>query len=88
MLWCSEPGATPDERVSTHLTYAQARPRRAQATTVWPVKILLIILCFLLPFLAVLIKKGPCIEVLWAFLLQLLGHIPGVIYGIYQVTKD
>jgi uncharacterized membrane protein YqaE (UPF0057 family) len=26
--------------------------------------------------------------VLWAFLLQLLGHIPGVIYGIYQVTRD
>jgi uncharacterized membrane protein YqaE (UPF0057 family) len=26
--------------------------------------------------------------VLWAFLLQLLGHIPGVIYGIYQVVKD
>jgi len=25
---------------------------------------------------------------LWAFLLQLLGHIPGVIYGIYQVTRD
>lgn len=41
-----------------------------------------------LPFLAVLIKKGPCIEVLWALLLQLLGHIPGVVYGIYQVTRD
>lgn len=45
-------------------------------------------LVLFLPFLAVLIKKGPCIEVLWAFLLQLLGHIPGVIYGIYQVSKD
>ena len=51
-------------------------------------KILLIILCFFLPFLAVLIKKGPCMEVVWAFLLQLLGHIPGVIYGLIQVTKD
>ena len=50
-------------------------------------KILLIILCLLLPFLAVLIKKGPCMEVLWAFLLQLLGHIPGVIYGIIKVTE-
>ena len=28
------------------------------------------------------------IKVLWAFLLQLCGHIPGVIYGIYQVVKD
>jgi uncharacterized membrane protein YqaE (UPF0057 family) len=52
------------------------------------VKVLLVLLCLILPFLAVLIKKGPCIEVLWAFLLQLLGHIPGVIYGIYQVVKD
>lgn len=51
-------------------------------------KVLLIILCFFLPFLAVLIKKGPCLDVLWAFLLQLLGHIPGVIYGIVKVTAD
>ena len=46
------------------------------------------LLCLVLPFFAVLINKGPCIEVLWAFLLQLLGHIPGVIYGIYQIVKD
>ena len=39
-------------------------------------KVLLILLCLILPFLAVLIKKGLCIQVLWAFLLQLLGHIP------------
>jgi uncharacterized membrane protein YqaE (UPF0057 family) len=52
------------------------------------VKVLLILLCLVLPFVAVLIKKGPCIQVLWAFLLQLLGHIPGVIYGIYQIVKD
>ena len=52
------------------------------------IKVLLILLCLVLPFVAVLIKKGPCKEVLWAFLLQLLGHIPGVIYGIYQVAQD
>lgn len=51
-------------------------------------KILLIILCFFLPFLAVLLKEGPSIRVLWAFLFQLLGHLPGVIYGIYRVTRD
>lgn len=51
-------------------------------------KVLLIILCFFLPFLAVLIHEGPTRRVLWAFLLQLLGHIPGVIYGIYVVTQD
>ncbi len=52
------------------------------------VKVLLVLLCLVLPFLAVLLKKGPCLQVLWAFLLQLLGHIPGVIYGIYQVVTD
>jgi uncharacterized membrane protein YqaE (UPF0057 family) len=51
-------------------------------------KVLLIILCLFFPFIAVLIHDGPCMKVLWAFLLQLLGHIPGVIYGIYQVTRD
>jgi uncharacterized membrane protein YqaE (UPF0057 family) len=51
-------------------------------------KVLLIILCFFFPFLAVLIRYGPCMKVIWAILLQLLGHFPGVIYGIYQVTRD
>jgi len=51
-------------------------------------KVLLIVLCFFFPFLAVLIHDGPSKKVLWAFLLQLLGHIPGVIYGIYEVTQD
>ncbi len=52
------------------------------------IKVLLILLCLVFPFLAVLIDKGPSLKVLWAFLLQLCGHIPGVIYGIYQVTRD
>ncbi len=51
-------------------------------------KVLLIILCLFFPFLAVLIHDGPSKKVLWALLLQLLGHLPGVIYGIYQVTRD
>jgi uncharacterized membrane protein YqaE (UPF0057 family) len=51
-------------------------------------KVLLIVLCLFFPFIAVLIHDGPCMKVVWALLLQLLGHIPGVIYGIYQVTKD
>lgn len=50
-------------------------------------KILLIVLCFFFPFLAVLLHEGPSVRVLWAFLLQLLGHVPGVIYGIYRVTR-
>jgi uncharacterized membrane protein YqaE (UPF0057 family) len=52
------------------------------------IKVLLVLLCLVLPFLAVLLKEGPSLKVLWAFLLQLCGHIPGVIYGIYQVVKD
>ena len=51
-------------------------------------KLLLVVLCFFLPFLAVLLTDGLSIKVLWAFLLQLLGHVPGVIYGIYQVLKS
>lgn len=51
-------------------------------------KLLLVVLCFFLPFLAVLLKDGPSLKVLWAFLLQLLGHVPGVVYGLYQVLKD
>jgi len=38
-------------------------------------------------FLAVLIRYGPCMKVVWALLLQLIGHIPGVIYGLYEVTR-
>lgn len=49
---------------------------------------LLILICLFFPFIAVLLKKGPSMKVIWALLLQLLGHIPGVIYGIIQVTKD
>ena len=51
-------------------------------------KVLLIVLCLFLPFLAVLIHDGLSRKVLWAILLQIIGHIPGVVYGIYQVTRD
>ena len=50
-------------------------------------KILLIVICLFLPWVAVLLKKGPCMEVIWALLLQLLGHIPGVIYGMYKISE-
>lgn len=51
-------------------------------------KVLLIILCFFFPFIAVLLHEGPTRRVIYALLLQLLGHLPGVIYGIYVVTSD
>lgn len=47
-----------------------------------------VVIALFLPFLAVLLRKGPCMEVLWAFLLQLLGHIPGVIYALWIITKE
>jgi uncharacterized membrane protein YqaE (UPF0057 family) len=52
------------------------------------VKTLLVILCLFLPWVAVLLKEGLSLKVLWAFLLQLCGHVPGVIYGIYVVVRD
>lgn len=51
-------------------------------------KILLIVLALFLPFLAVLLHEGLTRRVLWAILFQLLGHIPGVVYGIYVVTSE
>jgi uncharacterized membrane protein YqaE (UPF0057 family) len=51
-------------------------------------KVFLIVVCLFLPFLAVLLHEGLTRRVLWAILLQILGHIPGVIYGIYVVTQD
>jgi uncharacterized membrane protein YqaE (UPF0057 family) len=65
-----------------------ARSPGDEERTVPMIKVLLVLLCLVLPFLAVLLKDGPSLKVLWAFLLQLCGHIPGVIYGIYQVVKD
>jgi uncharacterized membrane protein YqaE (UPF0057 family) len=47
-----------------------------------------VIICFFFPWLAVLLKKGLDIRVLIAFLLQLLGHIPGVIYGLFVVLEE
>jgi uncharacterized membrane protein YqaE (UPF0057 family) len=40
-------------------------------------KVLLVLLCLVLPFLAVLIKDGPSLKVLWAFLLQILPTFSG-----------
>jgi uncharacterized membrane protein YqaE (UPF0057 family) len=48
---------------------------------------LLVVLCFFFPFLAVLIHEGPTRRVLWAVLFQILGHVPGIVYGIYVVTS-
>jgi uncharacterized membrane protein YqaE (UPF0057 family) len=51
-------------------------------------KVLLVLLCLFLPWVAVLLKEGPSMKVLWAFLLQLLGHIPGVLYGLWVILED
>lgn len=51
-------------------------------------KVLLVILCFFLPFLAVLFHEGLTRRVLWAILFQIIGHIPGIVYGIYVVLSQ
>ncbi len=50
-------------------------------------RILLIVLCFFLPPVAVWLHQGLNKKVLWAFLWQLLGHVPGVIYSLLVVLK-
>jgi uncharacterized membrane protein YqaE (UPF0057 family) len=52
------------------------------------VRLIEVILCFFFPWLAVLLKKGLDVRVLVAFVLQLLGHIPGVIYGLFVVLEE
>lgn len=47
-----------------------------------------VLIAFFLPAVSVAMKKGLNKQVLIAFLLQLCGHVPGVIYGIWVVTKD
>jgi len=50
--------------------------------------VLEVLIAFFLPPLSVAMKKGLSSKVLIALLLQLCGHIPGVIYGIYVVTQE
>jgi uncharacterized membrane protein YqaE (UPF0057 family) len=52
------------------------------------VKLIEIILAFLLPPLAVALRTGLSGKVFLALLLQLLGHIPGVIYALYIISHD
>jgi len=52
------------------------------------VTILEVLIALFLPPLAVAMKKGLSSKVLIALVLQLCGHIPGVIYGIYVVTQE
>jgi uncharacterized membrane protein YqaE (UPF0057 family) len=52
------------------------------------VRLVEIILAFLLPPLAVALKTGLSSKVLIALVLQLLGHIPGVIYALYILSRE
>jgi uncharacterized membrane protein YqaE (UPF0057 family) len=50
--------------------------------------VLEVVIALFLPPLSVAMKKGLNKQVLIAAILQLCGHLPGVIYGIWVVTKD
>lgn len=47
-----------------------------------------VVIALFLPPLAVAMKKGLNRQVLIAAVLQLCGHVPGVIYGMYVVTQE
>ena len=47
-----------------------------------------LIIALVLPPLAVAMKKGLNKQVLIAAVLQLCGHFPGVLYGLYVVTRE
>ncbi len=50
--------------------------------------VLEVIIALFLPPLSVAMKKGLSSKVLIAAVLQLCGHVPGVVYGIYVVTQE
>jgi len=52
------------------------------------VTVLEVLIALFLPPLSVVMKKGLSSKVLIAAVLQLCGHVPGVIYGIYVVTRE
>lgn len=53
-----------------------------------PMKLLQIVLAVVLPPVAVLLHAGLGRRFLLSILLTLLGHLPGVIYALYVVTRD
>jgi len=73
--WELLPGAT---------SHARAGPGVSRST----MTVLEVLIAFFLPPVSVAMKKGLSSKVLIALLLQLCGHIPGVIYGIYVVTQE
>ena len=48
----------------------------------------LVLLCLVLPLLAVLLRDGASLKVLLTFPLQRCGRVPGVVYGDYRVATD
>ncbi len=50
--------------------------------------VLEVLIAMFLPPLSVAMKKGLSSKVLIAAVLQLCGHVPGVVYGIYVVTQE
>lgn len=52
-----------------------------------PMKLLTIILCILLPPLAVALEKGLEKDFLINLLLTILGWLPGVIHGFYVLSR-
>jgi len=47
-----------------------------------------VLIALFLPPSAVAMKKGLNRQVLIAVVLQLCGHVPGVVYGLYVVTQE
>lgn len=49
--------------------------------------LILIILAIFLPFIAVLLKRGLGLSFLISILLCCLGYIPGILYGLWVITR-
>jgi uncharacterized membrane protein YqaE (UPF0057 family) len=53
-----------------------------------PMTVLEVFIALFLPPVSVAMKRGLSSKVLIALVLQLCGHVPGVMYGIYVVTQE
>jgi uncharacterized membrane protein YqaE (UPF0057 family) len=53
-----------------------------------PMRLVWIILAFLMPPLAVFLKRGPSLAFLLNILLTILIYVPGLIHALLIVTKD
>jgi len=84
----SPPSCTPLQHKRNRATSTVGNKRRLLRSGSIVVTVLLVLLSRILPLLGRALQERSQLRFLWAFLFQLCGRIPSVIYRIYQVARD